>query len=72
MNRRNFLGLFVILPGAGRVWRAERRISLIELAKLSPPHGEWFWFLDAAGAPIPWTLAEQDALLNPSRYRLSA
>ena len=22
MNRRNFLGLFVILPGAGRIWRA--------------------------------------------------
>lgn len=22
MNRRNFLGLFSILPGAGRVWRA--------------------------------------------------
>jgi len=25
MNRRNFLGMFVILPGAGRIWRHIRR-----------------------------------------------
>ena len=24
MNRRNFLGMFVILPGAGRIWKAVR------------------------------------------------
>ena len=33
MNRRNFLtgfglGLFTILPGGGRVWRAERTVEL--------------------------------------------
>lgn len=37
MNRRAFLtslgklGVFTILPGAGRVWRAERRIQRIEI-----------------------------------------
>ena len=30
MNRRNFLGLFVILPGAGRIWRAVLDTSPVE------------------------------------------
>ena len=46
MNRRNFLrslatGLagFTILPGAGRVWRAQRQIVAAQVEHLVP-----FWF----------------------------
>jgi hypothetical protein len=54
-SRRDFIcqlagvGLFTILPGAGRLWRVER-----PLVKPTPP----FVFCDLDGRPLPFPLQE--------------
>ena len=72
MNRKQFLkslGLFMILPGAGRIWRARRYMRFYAVEELAPlpPMREWLLPIIYANGSAPYESLLTETIWLPNQ-----